>query len=101
MSYGVEVFGPDGRRVFSTAVHQGIVTAGAITIPYAGSGTYNYTYSFPEFTGRTGVAILIPSGPAAVSWAWSYPNGVPTLSVTRSPTNPSNTTQQVIAVFFQ
>lgn len=85
MSYGLRVLKANGALAFDTTQQTGMVFVGSVVIPVAGAnGTTNYSYSYPEWTGRTGRAVFFDGkGIPALTATWSYPGGVPTVNFAR------------------
>jgi hypothetical protein len=80
VSYGIEITGPSGSKVIGQS-HMGILFRAAIQIP-AGNGTW--VWSYPEHAGRT-AKVLVFDGMYGdtITPAWTYPGGVPTLTIVR------------------
>lgn len=96
MSYGYEVFSPSSNRILGSAVTIGTVQVDVVSVP---TGANTVSRSYPDWTGRTGLSICargwLGSG---IDLAWTYPSGVPTLTITRSAAA-SWETQRVAPVF--
>ena len=83
MSYGIAGYSASGVEVFNTVKHLGVVYAGTITVPFQ---TTTASMSFPDFPGKTGLHFISTNRWSNVSCTWTYPGGIPTLSVTRTTT---------------
>ena len=96
MSYGLQVLSAGGTVIASSPVTFGTVHVDVVPIP-TGAGSYSRSYSV--WTGRTGLAI----GPrgywgVGLTYDWTYPSGVPTLTVTRAAANAWET-QRIAQIF--
>lgn len=83
MSYGIVGYSASGTEVFNTTKHLGIVYAGTISVPFANT---TVTQGFPEFAGRTGLQFVSTNRYSNIACSWSYPSGVPTITITRTTT---------------
>lgn len=78
MSFGVRTLDSRGRPAFQMS------NVGALVLSIVNLGTYqgwSTTLSFPEVTGRD-VRVVVLAGQMNVSRSVTYPNGVPTVTLT-------------------
>ena len=97
MSYGFECWSGNGTLVLSSLTHYGILFAECYQVP---AGAQSISRPYPSWTGRMGFAI-VGCGPSynqqEVTVSWTYPGGVPTLTITR--TVPVGATSDPIPVY--